>query len=77
MFGVTIRTAFAAAAMPVVASVLGRVLEELIPLFGSSHQNSMLANAFTAVSDHALLIGLLAALITLLAKAVTESQVRA
>lgn len=74
MFGVTIRAAFTAALMPVAAAILGRILEELIPLFNAP--DSMLAQTFTAVSDNALLIGLLAALVMLLAAAVTESEVR-
>lgn len=75
MFGVTWRAAITAAAMPPIAAMLGRILEEMIPLFGSAHQSSMLANAFTAVSNHALLIGLLSALVMLLASAVTEGEV--
>lgn len=74
MFGVTLRTGLQAALMPLLAAVLGRVLEELIPLFDAP--DSMLAAAFTAVSNHALLIGLLAALVTLVAAAVRESEVR-
>lgn len=73
MFGVTLRTVLQAAIMPLAAAMLGRVLEEMIPLFNAP--DSMLAAAFTAVSNNALLIGLLAAGVTLLASAVTESEV--
>lgn len=74
MFGITLRTGLQAAVMPILAAVLGRVLDEMIPMFDAP--DSMLATAFTAVSNHALLIGLLAALVTLIAAAVTESEVR-
>lgn len=73
MFGVTFRAAIAVAVMPVGAAMLGRILEELIPLFNAP--DSMLAAAFQAVADHALVIGLMSALVLLLAQAVTESEV--
>lgn len=59
--------------MPLLAAVLGRILEEIIPLFNAP--DSMLATTFQAVSDYALLLGLLSALLMLIANAVVESEV--
>lgn len=73
MFGVSLRAAMTALLMPPLAAILGRILEELIPLFNAP--DSLLATTFTAVSDYALAIGLLGAGMMLVASAVTESEV--
>lgn len=73
MLGITHRAAATGALMTVLAAILGRVLDEIIPLFNAP--NSMLATTFTAVDQHALLIGLLSALVMLIAHAVVESEV--
>lgn len=73
-FGVSLRAAGAAVAMPPMAAILGELLGEMVPLFNAS--NSMLATSFNAIAEHALTLGLLSALILLIASAVTESEVR-
>lgn len=73
MFGVVIRAAGTGVLMTVFAAILGRILDEVIPLFNAP--NSMLAQTFTAVDEFALTIGLLSALLMLVAHAVVESEV--
>lgn len=73
MFGVVIRAAGTGALMAVFAAILGRALDEIIPIFNAP--DSMLTQTFQAVDEFALTIGLLSALIMLVAHAVVESEV--
>lgn len=73
MFGVIIRAAGTGTLMTVLAAILGRILDEIIPLFNAP--DSMLATTFTAVDEYALVIGLLSTLVMLIAHAVVESEV--
>lgn len=73
MLGITLRAAATGALMTVLASILGRIMDEIVPLFNAP--NSMLATTFNAVDEYALVIGLLSALMMLIANAVVESEV--
>lgn len=71
-FGVTIRAVGTALLMAPTAAILARILGEVVPLFNAP--NSMLAQSFNAISANALTIGLLSALVMVIAAAVTESR---
>lgn len=73
MYGVILRAAATGALMTILAAILGRVLDEIIPLFNAP--NSMLTETFQAVDEFALIIGLLSALVMLISHAVVESEV--
>jgi hypothetical protein len=79
MFGALLRAAPQALFMALIAAVLSRILAPLVSfnLNGPATQSDLLINTLTTVSGNSLLIGILALLVTLVARAVVEAQLGA
>ena len=73
MFGAFIRVALYAVAIPLVIAILGKLLENLIPVMGAG--GTEFAAWMNAISQWSIVISGLSLVSVLLARAVVESRV--
>jgi len=76
MFGALLRAAPQALFVALLGAVTARIMEPLLAVMvgGSATQNDMLVSGLQSATDNFVLIGVLALLVTLLARAVLEAR---
>lgn len=73
-FGVTLRAVGTGVAAAPIVAILAKILGEMTPLFNAP--GHWLTDVFTGISNHALTIAVLSALIMIIVASITESEVR-